>query len=303
MSETSARLPSLDLIKSFVAVGRRLSITEAARELCLTQSAVSRQIIALEDALGCPLLVRGHRSLAFTAEGERLFRETEKALRRIQDAVEQVRPARRPVSITASIGVSTLWLLPRLGDFQQSHPEIDVRVTALNRVVDLDREGVDLSIRYGRAADVPAGAEKLFNERLGIVAHPALGIARIAGPADLANQVLLEYDDARMPWLQWDASLASLGWPGLHPRGMPRFNQYDQAILAALAGQGLALGRLPLLNRQLAAGLLRIVPTPGPLPTTDYAYWLLTGEGANRPAVATVAAWIREEAGEQAGAR
>lgn len=298
MPLTSARLPSLDLIKSFVAVGRRLSITEAARELCLTQSAVSRQIIALEDALGCPLLVRGHRSLAFTAEGERLFRETEKALRRIQDAVEQVRPARRPVSITASIGVSTLWLLPRLGDFQRNYPEIDVRVTALNRVVDLDREGVDLSIRYGRAADVPAGAEKLFDERLGIVAHPALGIERIAGPADLADQVLLEYDDARMPWLQWDASLARLGWPGLQPRGMPRFNQYDQAILAALAGQGLALGRLPLLDRQLAAGLLRVVPTPAPPPATDHAYWLLRGEGNDRPAVATVAAWIRQAAAQ-----
>lgn len=294
MTGPGARLPSLDLVKSFVAVGRRLSITEAARELHLTQSAVSRQILALEEALGCPLLVRGHRSLAFTAEGERLFRETEKALRRIQEALEHLKPRRRPVTITASIGVSTLWLLPRLGDFQRRHPEIDVRVTTLNRVVDLDREDVDLSIRYGRPADVPAGARRLFGERIGIVAHPLLGISRLTGPADLADQVLLEYDDARTPWLQWESCLAHLGWTGLRPRGMPRFNQYDQAILAALGGQGLALGRLPLLDRQLAAGLLRVLPTPGPLPETDYAYWLLQRSEPS-PAAAAVAAWIVEE--------
>lgn len=289
-------LPSLDLLKSFVAVGRRLSITAAAGELHLTQSAVSRQVQALEEALGCRLLVRGHRSLAFTVEGERLFRETEKALRRIQDAVETLRPAQRPVTVSASVGVSTLWLLPRLGDFQRRHPDIDVRVTALNRVVDLEKEGVDLSIRYGRPPEVPAGARRLFGESICVVAHAALGIERMSGAADLENQVLLEYDDPRMPWLQWDAWLARLGWAGLRPRGTLRFNQYDQAILAALGGQGLALGRLPLLDRQVAGGLLRVVMSLPMPPEADQAYWLLRRDAAPRPSVAVVADWILEEA-------
>ena len=116
MSTPLVRLASLDLLRGFVAVGRRMSITLAADDLCLTQSAVSRQVSALEEALGVKLLVRGHRSIAFTPEGERLFRSADSAVQQLQDAIGAIRVAaeRRPVTITASIGVTGLWLLPRL---------------------------------------------------------------------------------------------------------------------------------------------------------------------------------------------
>ena len=130
MSTPLVRLASLDLLRGFVAVGRRMSITLAADDLCLTQSAVSRQVSALEEALGVKLLVRGHRSIAFTPEGERLFRSADSAVQQLQDAIGAIRVAaeRRPVTITASIGVTGLWLLPRLARFQLQYPDIDVRV-------------------------------------------------------------------------------------------------------------------------------------------------------------------------------
>lgn len=116
MSLPLVRLPSLDLVRSFVAVGRRMSITLAAQDLCLTQSAVSRQILALEELLGVKLLLRGHRSLSFTAEGERLFRSADSSVQQLQDVLGEVSPRgrARPVTLSASIGVTGLWLLPRL---------------------------------------------------------------------------------------------------------------------------------------------------------------------------------------------
>lgn len=112
-------LPPLELIRSFVAVTRCLSITLAARELCVTQSAVSRQIRALEQRLGCALFVRGHRSLELTGAGRRLFRIADAWLEQLGEVVAELRPpdGEPAVTITASVGVSSLWLLPRIGAF------------------------------------------------------------------------------------------------------------------------------------------------------------------------------------------
>src|SRR5579859_7046089 len=161
MSVPLSQLTSLDLLRGFVAVGRRMSITLAAEDLCLTQSAVSRQIRTLEDLLGVKLLVRGHRSIAFTPEGRRLFQTADGALRQLQDVVGSIRAEgeTRPVTVTASIGVAGLWLLPRLGAFLARHPKIDVRISASNRLDDLRAEGIDLAIRYCPPEGAPPGAE------------------------------------------------------------------------------------------------------------------------------------------------
>ena len=160
------RLASLDLIRGFVAVGRRMSITLAAEDLFLTQSAVSRQIIALEEALGVRLLNRGYRSIRFTAEGERFFRVADSALQQLQDGVNALAAGRdrQPVTITATIGVSGLWIMPRLGGFQQRHPDIDVRVAASNKVMDLRTQSADIAIRYCAPASAPPGSLRLFGE-------------------------------------------------------------------------------------------------------------------------------------------
>jgi LysR family glycine cleavage system transcriptional activator len=302
LSTTLSQLPSLDLVRGFVAVGRRMSITLAAEDLCLTQSAVSRQVRALETMLGAKLLVRGHRSITFTAEGERLFLAADSALRKLQEATGAIRvgAAARPVTIASSIGVAGLWLLPRLGAFLLQQPSIDVRLSASNELSDLRSEELDLAIRYCPPESLPPHAIRLFGETLAPVAHPSLRLTALHAPQDLEAQVLLEFDGEYRPWLRWSEWLSKQGWDDVKPKAVLRFNQYDQTLHAAIAGQGIALGRLELVGLALADGRLATVTLPKPGPITTHAYWLIRTSSAPRPEVEAVAHWIREEAGSVA---
>jgi LysR family transcriptional regulator, glycine cleavage system transcriptional activator len=291
------RLPSLDLIRGFVAVGRRMSITLAAEDLFLTQSAVSRQIIALEEALGVRLFNRGYRSIRFTAEGERFFRVADNALQQLQDGVNALAAGRdrQPVTITATIGVSGLWIMPRLGSFQQRHPDIDVRVAASNKVMDLRTQSADIAIRYCAAANAPPGSLRLFGEAVAPVADPSLGVSRLDAES-LARQVLIEYDDSNRPWLQWADRLHSMGLSAIKPKGVLRYNQYDQAIRAALEGQGIALGRIALIEPLLSQGRLVAVGSADADHARGYAYWLVQADSTPRDDVQVVLDWIKAEA-------
>ncbi len=295
-----SRLPSLDLVRGFVAVGRRMSITLAADDLCLTQSAVSRQIHAFEEILGVKLFVRGHRSIAFTAEGERLFRSADSVLQQLQEVFTTlvIPRERRPVTVTASTGVAGLWLLPQLGVFQTLWPAIDVRLAASNRILDLKAEGIDIALRYCSAANAPAGAIRLFGEKIVPVAHPSLGLAKLTTAEMISRLVLLEFDDPKRPWLQWSEWLGSMGLEKAEPKGILRFNQYDLVIHAALAGQGVALGRKSLIEPLLAEGRLISLAASQNHSGEDYGYWLVIADQQPREEVRIVADWIRHVAGE-----
>ncbi len=305
MSVPIARLPSLDLVRGFVAVGRRMSITLTAQDLCLSQSAVSRQVQVLEDLLGVKLFERGHRTIRFTGEGERLFRIADVSVQQLQDVIGQLdrRQQRRPVTITLSTGVAALWLLPRLSRLQQRHRAIDLRIAASNKVLDLRTEGVDLAIRYCADAAAPAGAERLFGERLVAVCHPSLAVPAGAPAEVIRKSVLLEFDEPRRPWLHWSQLLQSMGLANVRPRAVMRFNQYEQVIQAAEAGQGIALGRVALVEPMLADGRLLALPAFRADPDEQAAYWLIRAatEEAQRD-VDAVAAWIRHEAAQLATA-
>ena len=297
MENLRVRVPSLDLVRGFVAVGRRMSMTLAAEDLFLTQSAVSRQVIALEAALGVKLLNRGYRSVSFTAEGARFFRVADAAVRDLQERVNALvqRRDRQPVTITATIGVSGLWIIPRLGEFHRRHPDIDVRVAANNKVLDLKAQGADIAIRYCDAAKAPPGARHLFGETVAPVAHPSLGVERLDAAA-VSGQFLIEYDDPNRPWLQWADRLQSAGLGAVRPKGVLRFNQYDQAIQAALAGEGIALGRLALIGKFLSEGRLVAIGGADSQSAHGFAYWLVQAEAKPRDEVQTVIDWIEGEA-------
>lgn len=293
----------MEPLRGFVAVGRRMSITVAANELCISQSALSRQILSLEERMGVKLLVRGHRSIAFTPEGEQLFRQANDALQQLQTAVGIIGTAGRrlPVTISASVGVAGLWLLPRLGRFQQAHSEIDVRVAAGNRMLDLVGEGVDLAIRYSPANSPPTLSTLLFRDAVAPVANATLGVTGIHVPDDLARHVLLEFDDPGRPWLHWQTWLAAAGWGDVKPKAMLRFNMYDQLVQAASAGHGIALGRLELIQPWIQERRLDLLPTSLKCPPSTHAYWLLQADSKPRPEVEALIKWITAEASVNPG--
>lgn len=297
MDNPLLNLPPLDALRGFVAVARRMSITQAANDLCLTQSAVSRQILALEDYLGTPVFVRKHRAIALTEAGERLMVLASPWMDRLAEFTESIRNNRRarPITITASFGVTALWVLPRLAAFQDANPNIDVRVAANNRILDMKQEGIDLAIRYAREADVPSGAIKLFGERVVPMASKAVAARAFKHPRALLNEVLLEYDEPRArPWLRWSEWLAAAGLADAKPQAYLHCNQYNQLVQLAVDGRGVALGRIALVLPMLADGRLVAMPTHK-VEESDYAYWLVEATPDARPEVAIFREWLISE--------
>lgn len=300
MHESLRNLPSLDPLKGFEAAARHGSFTKAAAELFLTQSAISRQIQTLEQQLGVRLFRREVRRLTLTAEGEVLHRAVAEALRRLADVCAGLKAARqRPrVTVSAALGIASLWLVPRLAAFQELEPDLDVLISADNRVVDLEREGIDLALRYGAPDAAPPGAALLFDEVVFPVVSPRIAATLPAtlGAEDLRQLTLLAFENGNMtPWLSWEPWLQGMGLAHAAPKAVLRFNQYDQMIRAAEDGRGLALGRGPLVAQSIAAGRLQ--------PLTDArqhiaarAYFLVRGPAGMRPEVERFAAWLIAEA-------
>ncbi|MBU1236601.1 MAG: LysR family transcriptional regulator [Gammaproteobacteria bacterium] len=300
MDNPLRRLPPLDALKGFDAAARHLSFTRAAAELSLTQSAISRQVQTLEVQLGVRLFVRGVRKLTLTAEGEHLHRAAAQALADLAEVCAGLRAGqRRPrVTVSAAISIAALWLVPRLGSFQERHPDVDVRLSADNRSVDLAREEVDIALRYGPPELMPPGAALLFDEVVFPVAAPAIAAAFPAAPtaADLAKVTLLGYTGEPTPGLDWSPWLVSLGLEKARPKALTQFNQYDQLIRAAADGQGIALGRGPLVRRLIEEG--RLAPLMEARErVASRGYYLLRVAGKPRPEVEAFIAWLVEEAG------
>jgi DNA-binding transcriptional LysR family regulator len=297
-----ARLPSLDLLKGFEAAARHLSFTRAAEELFLTQSALSRQMQALEEQLGLALFERRHRQLLLTDAGQVLHATAKSVLDQIAHAVAGIRrdQAAQPLKVSTNQPFASLWLVPRLSRFRERHPDVDVYISADNRVIDLEREGMDLAVRYCGAVSAPQGSTRLFGERLVPVCSPALAKDRarpLRRPEDLAQHVLLHIDDerGRFPWLNWSAWLAANGIDRLVPAGSLRFNHFDQVIQAAIDGQGVALGREPLVDRLLRERKL-VAPFRDRYATPRAYYIVLTSQGAPRAEAQAFSDWLQEEA-------
>lgn len=298
MSLSLSQLAYLDQVRGFIAVGRRMSITRAAEDLCLTQSAVSRQILTLEEQLGVKLLIRGYRSISFSEAGERLFRSADGMMQNLQDVMGEIRSrgANRPVALSASIGVTGLWLLPRLNAFQRLHPGIDVRISANNRVGDLHSDGIDLAIRYTTEKLAPTGSVRLFNESIAPVAHPSLGVKLGRSKQLPLKWPLLEFDGPQKQRLKWREWLSAEEWTEAKQHGVLHFNQYDQVIQAAMAGQGIALGRLELIQPLLDEGQLMLVAPGKTGGKSSHAYWLVRVDERPSSDVQRVENWIQDEA-------
>jgi DNA-binding transcriptional LysR family regulator len=294
------RLPPLQLLGAFEAAARLLSFTEAAAERFVTQSAMSRQIRALEEHLGVALFERRHRALVLTEPGRRLFAACTHAITGLRTAVREIREpeAREVLALTTTPGFAALWLIPRLTGFTRAHPGIDVRLDATLGNRQLAREGFDLAIRYSPVGTGPG--RQLFAESMLPVCSPRLVQELdlpLRAPADLAHHTLLhlamEGDAAGMP-AEWEPWLTAWGLADLRPAARLSFSSYAEAIAAAVAGQGVALGRRPLVDALLASGQL-VTPFEAGLDSAR-AYRLIVDPAARaRPAVKAFEQWLLEE--------
>ena len=258
-----SRLPSLDLLRGFEAAARLLSFTRAAQELHVTQSAVSRQIKTLEEQVGVKLFRRLNRALLLTEEGQALSHAVAAALGGIEQAVARLSTLAedRPITVTTSVSFAALWLVPRLARLRAAHPDIDVRLAASNEMTDLQRDRIDVAIRFCEPKAAPSGAAPLIGEDVFPVVSPRLTRDRphpLRTPADIKHHVLLHFDDPRgeWPWLTWQEWLLALKVPGLEPAGKLLFSHYDQLVRAAIDGEGVGLGRAPLVERFMKSGEL-----------------------------------------------
>lgn len=252
---------SLDLLRGFRAAARHLSFTRAAQELFVTQSAISREIKTLEEQIGKPLFRRVHRALQLTRAGEELYRATDEALGSLDAAVDRLTESGTALSVTTTTALASLWLAPRLSRFNRLHPGIDVRLAASNDIPDLEREQIDVAIRFvPRGADIPNG-ERLLDCDIFPVCSPALACdeARpLRSPPDLANHVRLDFETIRdgRPWSEWDVWFEAMKLPAVKPASTLRFSHYDQVIPASIDGSGVAMGARPHLTHHLRDGVL-----------------------------------------------
>ena len=293
-------LPPLDRLEAFEAAARNLSFTRAAAELSLTQSAVSRAIASLEERLGFALFERRHRALLLTERGQALYAATSEMLESLQQTLTKLRvpPAARTLTVTTTLSFASLWLVPRLAGFTRAHPGVDVRIAANNEIVALERSGIDVAIRYA-SAELAAGGAKLFGEDVVPVCSPALAAdpARpLTRPEDLRSHVLLHLGDTDVaPWLVWAQWLEAAGVPDLQPAGALHFSHYDQLIQAALNGQGVALGRMPLLREPIRSGML-VAPFKRSIVSPRCYFVLRSQRSLGNANVDAFERWLRAEA-------
>lgn len=291
---------SLDLLRGFRLAARHLSFTRAAQELFVTQSAISREIGKLEEQLGKPLFLRVNRSLVLTPAGQELYRAVDEALGLIDDATRRVASASRTLAVTTSVPLASLWLGPRLPGFARAHPEIDMRVTASNDILDMERERIDIAIRYAPTGHaVPAG-DKLFDLDAFPVCSPALArdSARpIRTPADLSRHVLLDLDTIRngRPWGDWSQWFASIKVRDVAPAGSLRFSHYDQVIQAAIEGSGIAIGKYPHVLSHLQAKAL-VAPLGDAGVARMGVYYVVVSDRAERDLANALVSWLHVEA-------
>lgn len=289
-------LPSLNALRMFEVVARHLNFRLAAEELGVTQAAVAQQIRGLEASLNIRLFERLPRGLGLTDAGRGYSTSVRGALAMIDEATRLLRPQPSQLTVSVTPSFAAKWLIPRLGDFAESHPDIDLRLLAGDRLSHFQTDGVDLAVRYGQPPfGAGLNAELLMEQRLVAVASPQL-LAEKGVPATFAAlQGFVALHDAHDFWPAFTAAL----FPGQGPgtaRNL-RFNQTSLAIDAAAGGQGIALASHAFVKDDIAAGrLAQVFPQQLQL---DKAFYLVWPRKAQQPAaLAVVKAWLKEQAGD-----
>lgn len=291
---TMVRLPSLNAIRAFELVARRLSITLAAEELHVTPGAVSRQILALEEALGVELLTRGHRQVSLTQDGEEYYRTVSKSMELLRDATArlQKRRKRSQLKIRSYTTFAMRWLIPRLSSFHAANPGIEVLLTTSLDPVDFRKDDIDAAIRLGDGKWSGVKVHKLVANILVPVCSPALA-KKVKTPLDLQHQVLLHSVARPKDWQYW---LAAAGVDMLvDPHVGMTYQSSAMGYAAALEGQGFAIAQQFLVADDLASGKL-VAPFQQTVDMGDFTYYMLIpSDRAESASMAIFEAWLLDQ--------
>jgi LysR family glycine cleavage system transcriptional activator len=292
---TEPVLPPLAAIRCFEAAARHQSFTRAAKELAMTQAAVSYQIKILEDRLGAPLFVRGPRGVTLTETGRQLAPGVTEAFGTLRAAFRDVRDEAADVLTVTALGTfANNWLVPRLGAFQLAHPQIAVRLEASNAIIDFAREDVDVGIRSGTGNWPGLAAHALFPIAYTPMLSPKLldRVGTLTAPADLLALTLIDPED---PW--WPDWFVAAGVPApdlSRTTGIRVLSQY-LAGRAAVAGQGVAILTPAFFGEELTDGRLQ-QPFPLVRKTPGSGFWLVYPEARGRsPKIRAFRDWILSE--------
>ena len=308
------RLPPLPALRFFEAAGRHQSFKLAAAELNVTPSAISHGIVGLEQSLGVELFVREPRGISLTAAGADYLSYVSEAFSLIAIGTQRLpnHRANRPIALSCAPTLASRWLLPRLATFRTRWPNANVTVDTSHRQVGFPVDGFDFAIRLSRAPVAGTAWTRLFGERLVPVCSPAYldNLRDEHGNVDLRHATLIHVNSASEDWQAWidgvaidgvasdGVTLDGTAIEGFDLNDGLRVDTIQLAFEAASMGLGVALGRRPLVDRDLATGAL-VEASPHTIATST-AYWLVCAQNADsaqqRPELFDFKRWLLSEA-------
>ena len=283
-------MPSLNSLRAFSALAETGSYTKAGEALNVTHAAVMQQIKALEAFFGAQLATRSGRGVALTDDGRVLARDLDAGFRQIAQGVEALANLQqaRPLHVTMSPVFAVKWLMPRLADFQSRHPEVTLLLNPTGMVVDLERDGMDVAIRYCRSENLPRDADVLIVLDLVVVGTPALVTSqRISEPADLRH----------LPWLMELGTNEVPEWFARHGVTLDRplmISQMPGNLImdAVKRSDGITYTARQWLNDEIRSGeLVELFPE-----NNIGAFYIHTRPGEQRRSVRTFSNWLRSRA-------
>lgn len=292
--------PSLPYLHTFSVAAKHLSFTKAAQELYLTQGAVSQQIRQLEERLGFSLFIRHHRRLQLTPSGARLALHLQHVFMDLDTLIDELRDERDSNIITLSVmpSFATRWLIPRLGRLKEAYPELQLRIQANEGEVRFGRDRIDAAIIHSHLHQGAAFTQAIMRDDVFPVCSPAFAEQnQLQQPQDLAHVPLLN-DDSEWrffsPYAEWEAWLAKANVKGVRPSRAMSFNRGDLAVQAALSGQGVALGRTPLVMDDIREG--RLLKPFDEVSDNGHVYlFACPHEFRERESIQQVLEWLKSE--------
>ncbi len=291
----SRRLPPLISLRVFEAVARHLSFTSAANELHVTQAAVSHQVKKLEEWLGVTLFLRLNRSIKLTKEGEAYAKPLSEAFDAMAQATDSILKNKGPQSINIATfdSIAANWLAPRIRKFQESHPEVAIKIVTQNSYSDFSSNDVDVEIRYGDGNWPKRHVVKIADEDIFPVCSPKLlGRKRKLKSYGDVTEYGLIHDEMVMEWSDW-LSAAKVDTTDAD-KGM-RYNHSHIVIQSAIAGEGMALGRGLLVADELEKGRL-IAPCDLKVPSKFSYYLVCPQEMSDQNWISAFQDWLLGEA-------